>query len=244
MTKLLISVRSAAEAQIALDEGADLIDVKEPLRGSLGAADPDMIAAVVRQVAGRLPVSVALGELLSERFFPRRMAEGVCYAKFGLAGCATRPDWPSRWRQAIEELPRSTAPVAVAYVDSKTASAPDPWRVLAHAVELRCAAVLLDTYDKSRGSLCDHFARADLERYIAAAHIGGLLCVVAGSLGWSEIRQLLPLGPDYVAVRGAACAGNRNGPLDRARVRRLVAIVRRSDPQAALVQQRLGPGVR
>ncbi len=40
MTRLLVSVRSAAEAEIALSAGADLIDVKEPSRGSLGAADP------------------------------------------------------------------------------------------------------------------------------------------------------------------------------------------------------------
>ena len=36
MTKLLVSVRDAAEAIDALAGGADLIDVKEPLAGSLG----------------------------------------------------------------------------------------------------------------------------------------------------------------------------------------------------------------
>ena len=38
-SRLLVSVRSAAEAEIALHGGADLIDVKEPTRGSLGRAD-------------------------------------------------------------------------------------------------------------------------------------------------------------------------------------------------------------
>ena len=39
MTRVLVSVRDALEARIALDCGVDLIDVKEPLRGPLGAAD-------------------------------------------------------------------------------------------------------------------------------------------------------------------------------------------------------------
>ena len=36
MTGLLVSVRSAEEAEIALAGGANLIDIKEPSRGALG----------------------------------------------------------------------------------------------------------------------------------------------------------------------------------------------------------------
>ena len=63
MTRLLVSVRSADEARTALAAGVDLIDVKEPARGSLGAASPGVVADVVGAVAGRVPVSAALGEL-------------------------------------------------------------------------------------------------------------------------------------------------------------------------------------
>ena len=38
MTRLLVSVRSAAEALAALAGDADLIDVKEPAGGSLGSS--------------------------------------------------------------------------------------------------------------------------------------------------------------------------------------------------------------
>ena len=63
MTRLLVSVRSAAEAEAALTGGASVIDVKEPTRGALGRADDGAIADVVAAVAGRAPVSAALGEL-------------------------------------------------------------------------------------------------------------------------------------------------------------------------------------
>src|SRR5437870_6982957 len=79
---LLVSVRSASEAEAALAGGAHLIDVKEPGRGPLGRADDATIAAVVQRVAGRRPVSVALGELHEQgRCYP---GAGLSYVKWGL----------------------------------------------------------------------------------------------------------------------------------------------------------------
>ena len=46
MAELLVSVRSLGEAQAALVAGAAVIDVKEPLRGSLGRADDATISAL------------------------------------------------------------------------------------------------------------------------------------------------------------------------------------------------------
>src|SRR3954454_23697054 len=91
---LLVSVRSAAEALAALAGGADVIDVKEPNRGSLGAADDDTIAAVVEAVAGRAFVSAAFGELVelsasSNGDRRRALVAGVSLFKVGLAQCAT-----------------------------------------------------------------------------------------------------------------------------------------------------------
>ena len=89
---LLVSVRSAAEALAALAGGADVIDVKEPNQGSLGAADDDTISAVVRAVAGRAPVSAALGELVDligspNGDYARVLIDGVLLFKTGLARC-------------------------------------------------------------------------------------------------------------------------------------------------------------
>jgi (5-formylfuran-3-yl)methyl phosphate synthase len=90
-TRLLVSVRNPAEALAALAGGADLIDVKEPARGPLGRAGDAVITAVVRCIAGRRPVSAALGELAAE---PKTDAPpGLRYHKWGLAGCGSNPRW-------------------------------------------------------------------------------------------------------------------------------------------------------
>ncbi len=74
MPQLLVSVRNAAEAIAAVEGGADIIDVKEPNRGSLGCAAPAVIREIGAVVRGSLfsqrPLSVALGELTEWKFCP------------------------------------------------------------------------------------------------------------------------------------------------------------------------------
>src|SRR5207248_6212819 len=92
---LLVSVRSEAEVEVALAGGAALIDVKEPARGSLGRASEATLTGVLRSVAGRRPVSAALGELAeaTENRWPLA-AIGLAYVKWGLAGYAdVKRDW-------------------------------------------------------------------------------------------------------------------------------------------------------
>lgn len=62
MTRLLVSVVSAEEARAALAGGADIIDVKDPRAGALGAPSPRVLAEVVDAVGDAAPVSVALGD--------------------------------------------------------------------------------------------------------------------------------------------------------------------------------------
>jgi len=232
MTKLLVSVRNVAEAEMACRSGVDLLDVKEPARGSLGAADSQVIEQVAQAVAGRLPLSVALGELREGAALPARLAGRVQYAKFGLAGCGECRDWASRWEAVIERLPRGVVPVGVVYADWQSAAAPEPSQVIRHAERLGCGAVLLDTFDKARGPLTHHFDWEAVGEFIAVVGAGGLMSVVAGGLGLAEIAALLPLAPDYIAVRGAACGGDRTSNLDEGRVRQLAALIHESAPRA------------
>ena len=139
------------------------------------------------------------------------------------------PPFPTgivQWCAAIDRLPPGVLPVAVVYADWRTAAAPDPPSIVERAAQWGCAAVLVDTFDKSRGTLMRYFDRVRLGEFIATVQARGMMCVVAGGLGLNEIPHVAPLGPDYVAVRGAACAGGRNDRLEAECVRRLVAALR------------------
>ena len=128
MTGLLISVRSAAEAKIALAGGADLIDVKEPARGPLGAADPAVWDDVRRTVAGRVPTSVALGELLNAQAELLPHSPGTPSPSWASPAAGECPAGKILWQQALAQLPAGVRPVAVIYADHAAAGSPNTGR--------------------------------------------------------------------------------------------------------------------
>lgn len=225
MTRLLVSARDAAEARVAVDAGADLVDLKEPRRGALGPVDAAVLGEVVAQWAGRVPLSAALGELRDGPAPLAPWASGLSYAKVGLAGCGAGDDWPARWGRLVRQWPTPLAAVAVVYADWQAAEAPPPRDVLHAGTELGCRALLVDTCVKDGRSLLDHWPPADLARFVAEVRAAGMLVVLGGALSPDTIPQVLLLRPDYVAVRGAACAGSRSGAICGRRVRELAALV-------------------
>ncbi len=226
MTRLLVSVRDAAEALRAIRGGAAIIDVKEPRNGSLGAASVQQWADVVRRCPKHVPLSLALGELTDVGLADRlEDVPPVQFAKIGLAGCREYRDWIPRWRWAVGKLPAGTSPVAVTYADAQQCDAPDAGTVRQLACELGCRGMLWDTYDKTRGNLFAHISSADLAAQIAMARHCGMLTVVAGSLGIEDLATVGRLAPDYVAIRGAACAGSRQTCIEEQLVKRFADAV-------------------
>ncbi len=221
MTRLLVSVRSALEAETALRGGAELIDVKEPARGSLGRASEDAIAAVARVVAGRTPVSAALGELKDEPAIPNDPS--LAYVKWGLADCFD--DWQLRLADAMRRATPRRA-VAVAYADWRRARAPKPEEVCSFGIANACGAFLIDTQRKDGSTLLDWLSLDEIAPMRDRCRDAGLPLALAGSLGVAEIEALVPLHPDWIAVRGAACRGSQRGAaLDEDKVRHLASLL-------------------
>jgi uncharacterized protein (UPF0264 family) len=226
---LLVSVRNAVEAIEALAGGADVVDIKEPNHGALGAASSETIADVVRTVRGCASVTAAMGELndivnAAQKSTPLTIPTGVSLFKIGLAGCRDLEDWQMHWQQTVSSIAVSKTParpVAVVYADWRLARAPEPEKVLALAVDNACPALLIDTWNKSAGNLFDHWPPAHLETFVDRARAKGAAVVLAGSLVGSMFDLALDLQPDLVAVRTAACDGGRNGTVRADLVRAL-----------------------
>jgi uncharacterized protein (UPF0264 family) len=231
MTRLLVSVRNVDEARLAIAGGADLIDLKEPHRGSLGPVAPNVMRDVVELVQGQLPVSAALGELTDwDLNSGKLLPPGLSFVKLGLAGCALRANWPRQWEAALAKLPPWVATVAVVYADWRTAQAPRPSQVLEHSIRLGCRAVLVDTFAKGtsakRGpALVDCWGISKIEQFVVDVQRGGLWCVLAGSLRLAHLPQILAAKPDWVAIRGAVCGPTREGPLKAALLREFRAAI-------------------
>lgn len=228
MTGLLVSVRDLEEALVACQAGVDLLDIKEPSRGSLGAATPEIwqtIRAAMAKVIHRLPrepkLSAACGELADPSPTPTSGLSGFQFAKIGLAGCRNRADWTSRWHRWAESLPSEVASVGVAYADDHAAESPLPRDILLRTAELGARMFLIDTFDKTRGDLFAYMDGPSLTELADLARECGVGLVLAGSLRSDTIPQALEFQPEYVAVRGAACTGGRDGRVDAGRIARL-----------------------
>ncbi len=226
--QLLVSVRSPEEASAALRGGADILDVKEPRRGSLGMADIEVIAAITRQRAESnraqppratpIPLSVALGEVhdwRESRHVPA-LPDSVTFAKLGLSRLAPRDNWCDEWlrvRRLFEESKSSRLNwVAVAYADADAATSPPIDDVLAAAIDTNCSGLLIDTFTKTGLTLTDCCHITSLAVLAERCHSAGLFLALAGRLTRESLPLLSSVPVDVLAIRSAACeAATREG---------------------------------
>ncbi len=232
MTQLLVSVRDAGEARDAIAGGADVIDAKEPLDGSLGACTDKAVSEILAVVGAYRPVSVARGELIDQLDGHSAPPHGVGIAKVGLAGCGSRDSWRdelvSLWQHWQRESPAVEA-VAVAYADWREANSPEPAEVISVGAQFGCRYFLLDTKTKQR-ALLDRVGFAELNGWLGDAANNGMQTVLAGSLQGAQLPVVLKqYRPSIVAVRGAACEGDRTGRICKAKVEALVKRIREID---------------
>jgi uncharacterized protein (UPF0264 family) len=229
MTQLLVSVRNATEAEAALRGGAQLIDVKEPVNGPLGKASDAAIENVVRAVNGRVCVSAALGEISVGDELPLvRAIAGLAYVKVGLAGLGAGL-WQERVTSLLPGIARrypGAVAVAAAYADWRLAGAPSVNDVCDFVAEQGKGVFLIDTFAKAAGqSLLDWLSAPEIGRLSDRCRSAGVKVALAGSLSPEQIGKLLPQRPDWIAVRGAACDGGREGVVSEQKVQLLAELI-------------------
>jgi dihydroneopterin aldolase len=231
MTRFLASVRDPAEAELVLAAGADIVDLKDPAQGALGAVAPELIEACVAGIAGRAPVSATLGDLPME---PASVAQaaastavlGVDYMKLGIPPGGD----PHGCFAALRALARRRGLTLVF-----CAAAPPAFDPGAAAIAAGARGLMLDTAGKGTGALPDHMAMDDIARFVKAGHCAGLMVGVAGSLRASHVAPLLALEPDVIGFRGALCRdGVRDRGLDPQACRRIRDLI----PAAQADEQR------
>ncbi len=128
MTEMLASVRNLQEALTALELGADLIDLKEPARGALGALDHAAVRVMVHAIDRSVPVSATIGDIPKMdpqemvRAVERMTATGVDYIKIGFFAGARALDCA----RALSDLARRARLVAVIFADEPWSFAPSP----------------------------------------------------------------------------------------------------------------------
>ncbi|MCQ3923280.1 MAG: hypothetical protein DPW12_03610 [Rhodocyclaceae bacterium] len=223
----LASVRDCREALSAAALGADILDLKEPRHGALGAVAHDeqraALATLAALGANRPAVSATVGDLPLEATslaaaIRATAATGVDIVKFGVFA---RGAEAAAGLRALGRALRDEAIALVAVLPADQLSGIGEILDLARRAFAECgvAGVMLDTAAKSRGSLPELLAQRELARFVAAAHAAGRFAGLAGSLRAEHIEPLAATGADLLGFRGALCVGDRAAALDPAAFR-------------------------
>ena len=227
MTRMLASVVDAEEANVALQLGADVIDLKDPRRGALGAVPLDTVREVRARVAGRCEISAALGDppyeeevlLANVRAIA---AEGVNYVKLAVDGPTL-----DRLEASLQRLANEVGLVGMMFADQE----PD-FALLARLAALGFKGAMLDTRDKSRGRLIAHLDVVRLNDFCSQCRDLQLMSGLAGSLEAPDVPRLLLVRPDVLGFRGALCsAHDRRGAIDPQAVALIRSLIPRESPE-------------
>lgn len=227
MSGMLASVNSLAEALLVQQAGVDIIDLKQPAQGALGALDIQAVQDIVQAINKQTPVSATVGDLpmqpeLVFNAVEKMAATGVDYVKIGF--------FPGGDTVAtLEKLATLTAQgnrlIAVLFADTQ----PD-LTILQHLKNAGFTGVMLDTMNKTAGSLTQLLSLTAIENFVNLARQLQLLCGLAGSLRCDDIKVLLPMNPDYLGFRGALCQQHdRVGQLNIAAIFQIKQAIKQCD---------------
>lgn len=201
MTKMLASVVDATEAEIVISGGVDIVDLKNPSAGALGALPTETIRQVVESVGGRRPTSAVCGDLPMVPETIRAKTEeiastGVDFVKIGFFPSETAEACAA----ALAEPASRSKLIAVLFADRT----PD-FGLLPTFARYGFHGVMIDTAGKMGGRLLDHLPPERVPGFIELAHDHGLTVGLAGSLEAPDIPRLLAFSPDFLGFRGALC---------------------------------------
>lgn len=226
--KLLVSPTNKKEAIAAIAGGADIIDVKNPREGSLGANFPWVIKEVRAALPKKVELSATLGDL---EFKPGTAALaaygaaslGVNYVKAGLYDIFNEKQALEMAKKICNAVIDFKAKVVLAgYAEYEELGCISPFSLPEVAKKAGASVVMIDTARKNGRSLLNHIEEEQLKKFIDELHALKLQAALAGSLNMNEVKKIAALGCDIIGVRSAVCEGGRlRGKISAAKVRKL-----------------------
>ena len=211
--KLLISPLDRDEALEAIKGGADIIDVKNPAEGSLGANFPWIIS----EIKGLLPNGTELSATIGD--FPNLPGTaslaalgvaslGVNYVKIGLYGVNSSEEavkLATSTVRAVKEPHPDTGVVIAGYADYERVGSIASTLIPSVAKDAGADIAMLDTVVKDGKNLFDFIGMKELGEFVKNSHDSGIRVALGGSLTREHIQPLSEMGVDIIGIRGAAC---------------------------------------
>jgi len=229
MTGFLASVSSVDEARQVRCLGVDVIDLKDPGKGALGALDEDSVRSITALTGNSATTSATIGDLPShaaglETAVMGMHTCGVDIVKVGVFDTSISPSTLS----AFNRLTDRQIPIVLVFFAEFFPLEIDFQRLKHTGIK----GVMLDTCEKTNGNLRQKLDHETLSEFVTDARRADLITGLAGSLTTGDIPPLLHVNPDYLGFRGALCKQHkRTMQIDNTKV----AEIRKLIPEKPLV---------
>jgi uncharacterized protein (UPF0264 family) len=215
LIQLLISVKNVEEALVALGAGADIIDLKDPNVGALGALGLDETERIVRTINGRKTLSATAGE--NHASLETLIVSVKARAQLGLEIIKIAASSLFYTRDFVQNMQtfsnQGVKLVAVFFADEKM-----DLDLLEKIKQAGFFGAMVDTKNKQK-NLLQVQTRINLQSFTQACHQLQLKSGLAGSLLPQHIDLLIKFNPTYIGFRGGVCENRvRESALSSAKV--------------------------
>ena len=193
-------------------QNVDILDLKDPEKGSIGSWVKNDILSVVKKFKNKIRISATVGDIFSNECLIKKLGEfddlALDYIKFG---------YFSNNITALKELLRKiklrrfkTQLVFVIFVDE-----PKVLKFVEKNLDLleenKLNFLLLDTYMKNESNLTTFCQIEYLELFIKKCSERNIKVGLAGRLCLEHMIKIKPLNPHVIGFRSAICKDtNRN----------------------------------
>lgn len=216
MPQLLISVTSVKEAETALQCGADIIDLKDPKHGALGALPLRVINQITSFVHAqpkphRKMVSATIGDLPMQPALLVQQVQALSTAEVDMIKIGffqTSDSILSDYQSCLDALQVMCASglklVAVLFAEYAY-----PPGLIAAIAKAGFYGVMFDTAVKNGGTFLDYMTFEEVKAAVTQAHNQSIMFGIAGSLSIQHVKIAKNIEPDYIGFRGGVCASNQ-----------------------------------
>jgi len=227
MTQLLISVTTIKEAQIALENGADFIDLKDPSKGALGALPLSRIGEIVTFVSAngeneRKLTSATIGDLPMEPQLVLEQVVALAMTKVDIIKIGFFKEFDGKlsdYQSCLDSL-KAITQTGIKLIAVLFAEYEYPASLILAIKNAGFYGVMLDTVDKNGATFLDYFSPVKIKKLAENVQAQGLLFGLAGSLNIQHVAVVKKVNPDYIGFRGGVCADNqRKSGLDAEKIR-------------------------
>ncbi len=228
MTKFLVSVTSTEEAMVAIECGADIIDLKDPVQGALGALSMDTVQNIVAFVDAlgahnKKTISATIGDLpmIPTLLFERVSALSKIKVDIVKIGFFQDDDQLPDYQACLEVLkPDADSGILLIAVLFLEQSYPE-WLIDA-IINTGFHGVMFDTAHKNGKTFLDYISIKDLKKTAEKIQARKMLFGLAGSLHLQHLPMIRKIEPDYAGFRGGVCVNHqRVAKLDRIKIQEI-----------------------